>query len=52
MGEVHLTNLIETYSIVMTSFSKTKFKYLIQGWEDVMKIIRNIKNVNVEKMQR
>ena len=38
------------YNIRMTSFNKIKFKYLIQVWEDVMKIIRNVKNVNVEKI--
>ena len=43
--ELHLMNLIEMYNIVMTSFNKIKFKYLIQVWEDVMKIIRNVKNV-------
>ena len=35
----------------MTSFNKIKFKYLIQVWENVMKIIRNAKNVNVEKIR-
>ena len=49
MREVHLMNLIEMYNI-MTSFNKIKFKYLIQVWEDVMKIIRNVKNVDVEKI--
>ena len=29
---------------------KIKSKYLIQVWEDVMKIIRNVKNVDVEKI--
>ena len=48
--ELHLMNLIEMYNIVMTSFNKIKFKYLIQVWEDVMKIIRNVKNVNVKKI--
>ena len=28
--EVHLMNLIEMYNIIMTSFNKIKFKYLIQ----------------------
>ena len=50
MREVHLMNLIEMYNIIMTSFNKIKFKYLIQVWEDVMKIIRNVKNVNVKKI--
>ena len=50
MKEVHLLNLIEMYNIIMTSFNKIKFKYLIQVWEDAMKIIRNVKNVNVEKI--
>ena len=36
--------------MITTSFNKIKFKYLIQVWEDVMKIIRNVKNVNVEKL--
>ena len=49
MREVHLMNLIEMYDIIMTSFNKIKFKYLNQVWEDVMKIIRNVKNVHVEK---
>ena len=35
-----LMNLIEMY-IIMTSFNKIKFKYLIQVWEDVMKIENN-----------
>ena len=38
------------YNIRMTSFNEIKLKYLIQVWEDVMKIIRNVKNVNVEKI--
>ena len=50
MREVHLMNLIEMYNTIMISFNKIKFKYLIQVWEDVMKIIRNVKNVNVEKI--
>ena len=49
MREVHLLNLIEMHNIIMTSFNKIKFKYLIK-FEDVMKIIRNVKNVNVEKI--
>ena len=36
--------------IRITSFNKIKFKYLIQVCGDVMKIIRNVKNVNVEKI--
>ena len=48
--EVHLMNLIEMYNIIMTSFNKIKFNYLIQVWQDVMKIMRNVKNVNVEKI--
>ena len=50
MRQVHLMNLIEMYNIVMTSFEKMKFEYLIQVWMDVMKIIRNVKNINVEKI--
>ena len=50
MKEVHLLNLIEMYNIIMTSFNKLKFKYLIQVWEDAIKIIKNMKNVNVEKI--
>ena len=38
------------YDIIMISFNKIKFRYLIQLWEDVTKIIRNVKNANVEKM--
>ena len=30
MRQVHLMNLIEMYNIVMTSFEKMKFEYLIQ----------------------
>ena len=43
-------NLIEMYNITMTSFNKINFKYLIQVCEDVMKIMRNVKNVNVKKI--
>ena len=50
MREVHLMNLIEMYNIIMTSFNKIKFKYLIQVWEDVMKTVRNVKNINVKKI--
>ena len=50
MREVHLINLIEMYSIIMTSFNKIKFKYLIPVWEDVMKIIRNMNKCYVEKI--
>ena len=50
MREAHLINWIEMYNIITTSFNKIKFKYLIQVWEDVMKIIRNVKNVNVKKI--
>ena len=50
MREVHLMNLIEMHNIIMTSFNKIKFKYLIQVWEDVTKIIGNVKNVDVEKL--
>ena len=49
MREVHLMNSIKMYNIIMTSFNKIKFTYLIQVWEDVMKMIRNVKNDNVEK---
>ena len=48
--EVHSMNLIEMYNITMTSFNKINFKYLIQVCEDVMKIMRNVKNVNVKKI--
>ena len=43
-------NLIEMYNIIMSSFNEIKFKYLIQVSQDVMKIIRNVKNVNAEKI--
>ena len=43
-------NLMEMCNIIKTLFNKTKFKYLIQVWEDVMKIVRNVKNVNVKKI--
>ena len=43
MREVHLMNLIGMYNIIMISFHKIKFKYLIQVWEDVMKIENNKK---------
>ena len=49
MRELHLMNLIEMYNIIMTLINKIKFKYLIQVWEDVMKIMRNVKNVNMKK---
>ena len=35
---------------IMTPFNKIKLKYLIQVWDDVMKVIRNVKNVNAEKI--
>ena len=38
------------YNIIMTSLNKIKLKYLIQVWQDVMKIIKNVKNVNAEKV--
>ena len=50
MRELHLMNLIEMYNIIMTLINKIKFKYLIQVWEDVMKIMRNVKNVNIKKI--
>ena len=40
---VHLMNLIGMYNIIMTSFNKIKLEYLIQVWEDVMKIENNKK---------
>ena len=40
MREVHLINLTEMDNIMMTSFL-IKFKYLLKGWEDVMKIENN-----------
>ena len=43
MREAHLINWIEMYNIITTSFNKIKFKYLIQVWEDVMKIENNKK---------
>ena len=50
MRELHLMNLIEIYNIIMTLINKIKFKYLIQVREDVMKIMRNVKNVNIKKI--